>query len=164
MESTSLYRLFIVTIAVLWSLTAMCDNAGDTDFYDGGPGMDALRLVLSEAQLSDANVIAELAAYRTSADHANLPGFDQELDHSFKPVAQSGPFGLQVDAFRLVEAEGQELVEISIEALSGELPNMTVESLHEVSGDTRARLVITSANDAAGNDLFQDFRTAGVDA
>lgn len=100
----------------------------------------------------------EVTTYRASIDHASLPGFDPELDHSFEPVALTGPFGLQVDAFRLVEAEAEELVEISIEALSGEIPNMTVESLHEVSGETRAQLVITAVNNVTGIDLLREER------
>ncbi len=100
----------------------------------------------------------EVTTYRASADHARLPAFDPELDQSFEPAALNGPFGLRVDAFRLVEAEGQELVEISIETLSGELPNMELESLHQVSGDARARLVITAVSDATGGQLLRQER------
>ena len=100
----------------------------------------------------------EVTTYRASADHASLPGFDPELDQSFEPVTLNGPFGLRVDAFRLVEAEGQELVEISIAVLSGELPNMELESLHQVSGNARARLVITAVSDAAGGQLLREER------
>ena len=58
----------------------------------------------------------------------------------------------------MVEAKAEELVEISIAVLSGEIPNMTVESLHEVSGETRAQLVITAVNNVTGIDLLREER------
>ena len=96
----------------------------------------------------------ELTTYRASLSHRQLPQFDPELDQNFKTLAQTGPFGIRIKAFRLTEAEDQ-VVEIELEVASGELHNMDVDSMHQVNGDARAQLFITGVLDSDGQDLLR---------
>jgi hypothetical protein len=99
----------------------------------------------------------EVASYRESLAHSELAPFDPEAEQGFEVGRQSGPFAFRIDAFRLAEGE-DEVVEVALEALSGELHNMNVESMHQVSGSARAQLFITRVLDGAGGDLLREER------
>lgn len=151
----------------------IAEAALGNDFLDDAaevPG-EAIRLAFSElggisvgagsprpAAEEELEPAERIMAYRASLAHEALPAFDAELNHAFDPLAVSGPFGLRVDTFRLAEVEGQELIEIVVETKSGEIPNMTLESLHGVKGNARARMVVTAVRDAADGDLLRHER------
>ncbi len=124
-----------------------------------GPGGGAV-IIGDERPAMDEQILEpdEVTSYRASAHHANLTGFDAALEHGFETAALTGPFGLQADEFRLVEVEGEELVEVSVEAVSGEIPNMSVDSLHAARGNARAQLVITAVSGADGEALLREER------
>ena len=97
----------------------------------------------------------EVTVFRASLSSAELKPFDPQLDQGFKPDVQAGPFALRLESLRFAEGE-ESLVEIKLEALSGELPNMDIESMHAVKGDPRAQLFITHVRDHDGQELLRD--------
>ena len=114
---------------------------------------------LSTAALPEEQIVPpeEVAAYRAQLSHAELSAFDPALDQSFEGAAGSGPFVIKIDAFRLAEGE-EGLVELEIDAMSGELPNMTVDSMHGVEDRERAKLFVTAVLNAAGENLLREER------
>jgi Ca2+-binding RTX toxin-like protein len=54
---------------------AMSENAGQSDVYDGGNGVDTLRLVLTQSQANSAAVQADIQAYRAFLALHNNGGF-----------------------------------------------------------------------------------------
>ena len=70
------------------------ENAGSTDFYGGGEGVDTLRLDLTAAQYASAPVQAELAAYRAFLTPAHQ-------GHTFTFTS----LGLSVRNFEILEVQ-----------------------------------------------------------
>jgi hypothetical protein len=120
----------------------------------GSSSSDPSTAALPEEQIVPSE---EVAAYRARLSHAELSAFDPALDQSFEGAVASGPFVFKIDAFRLAEGE-EDLVELEIDAMSGELPNMTTDSMHGVEGRERARLFVTAVLNAAGENLLREER------
>ena len=99
----------------------------------------------------------EIGLYRANLSSTDLKPFDPTLDKSFTPDAETGPFGIRVTALRLSEGEDGP-VEIELEAVSGELPNMDVDSTHAVKGEPRAELFVTHVRGHDGRELLREER------
>jgi hypothetical protein len=110
-----------------------------------------------DTALLDEQVIPpeEVTVYRARLSPDELAPFDPELDHGFRTATMSGPIAVQVDAFRLAEGH-DDVVEIEIDALSGEIPNMDLEAMHASKEGPRAQLTITSVRDRDGRDLLRE--------
>ena len=108
-----------------------------------------------------------VAKYLSRASHRDLAAFDDEANQNFKADAQTGPFGVRVKALRLHSGEPDsnegEIIEIELEATSGEIPNMG-DPYAGVSGtdDARGQLFVTTVTDRSGKNLLRE-ETCGKD-
>ena len=78
----------------------MSENAGATDMYDGGSGIDTLRLLLTTAQHQSAAVQADLAAFQAFLNDNTLPN-GQANNREFRFTA----FDLRVSKIENLQIE-----------------------------------------------------------
>lgn len=117
----------------------------------GGTSSKAAKQLAAEEQIVPAG---ELPTYHARLAAGALKPFDTARERGFKPDGQSGPFAVRLQAFRFAEGEAG-VIEIALEALSGELPNMAVDTMHAVKGEPRAELFITHVRGDDGRELLR---------
>ena len=96
-----------------------------------------------------------------SLSHHDLADFDQTKSFAREQSEFSGPFSVSIRAVRLWKTDAS-VREIEIEASSGEIQNMGIDSMHDVKGQPRAQLVVTQIQGAEGANLMRE-ETCGKD-
>lgn len=86
--------------------------------------------------------------------HDKLPPFAKE---NFNAAAVNGPFGIRVKNLQLKTLADGDVVEITLETRSSDIPNTPSDNSHiGITGDSFASIQIAHAYDSAGNDLLRD--------
>ena len=114
---------------------------------DSGP----LRAQEEEKTLSPEKV----TEFVPSLSHDDLGNFDQTKSVAREQTEFSGPFAVSVRAVRLWKGDPS-VREIELEASSGEIQNMGIDTMHDVKGRPRAQFFVTQIRGAEGADLMRE--------
>ncbi len=112
---------------------------------------------VGEAPAEDVMKPEDVTRFVSPLDPNTLGGYASD-DTSFKPAVTAGPFGLRINAARLVEQNGATFTEIEVEATTGVLPNLNQTSMHMMGDDSQAKLEIARVVATNGSNVLADER------
>ena len=97
----------------------------------------------------------KVTKFLASLSHDDLGNFDQTKSVAREQTEFSGPFAVSVRAVRLWKGDPS-VREIELEASSGEIHNMGIDTMHDVKGRPRAQFFVTHIRGAEGADLMRE--------